>query len=204
MERGSLRRLALSQPKGMLQRTLAAPPALLDRPLRLAQGRLSGPLRGASGRGWRTFTPADVEAAGARMSRPATLSSCSSKRRGARPALATVCVKSHRPHPEAPFAKAKGLEGYSEGVCGADCASWIVPFAWLRAGFRGPFGAPQDEGGGLLKEALTSGPARAPSRSSRPQARSTSQASRWTTDGDRPLRGRGRSQSLDATGGIGS
>ncbi len=47
---------------------------------------------------------------------------------------------------QAPFAKAKGLEGRSRGRCRAVFATRIV--------LRGPFGAPQDEGGVLLKQAL--------------------------------------------------
>src|SRR5208283_2894756 len=50
----------------------------------------------------------------------------------------SVCFKGHGPHP------AKGSEDAPEGVCDAACAKWIV--------LRGPFGAPQDEGGGLLKQ----------------------------------------------------
>ena len=52
------------------------------------------------------------------------------------------------PHPEAPFAPAKGLEGCSRGpgAAGRLHLRWNV--------LRGPFGAPQDEGGGLLKQAL--------------------------------------------------
>src|SRR5208337_1627774 len=38
------------------------------------------------------------------------------------------------------------FRGSPEGVCDSACAKWIV--------LRGPFGAPENEGGGLLKQAL--------------------------------------------------
>jgi hypothetical protein len=60
----------------------------------------------------------------------------------------SVCFKSHGPHPEAPFAKAEGLEGCSRGRSRRRPRPLIV--------LRGPFGAPQDEGGGLLKETVRS------------------------------------------------
>ena len=48
-------------------------------------------------------------------------------------------------------------DGPARGVV---CASWSVPFDKLRAGFRGRFGAPQDEGGWDLQ--IKTGAARAP------------------------------------------
>jgi Protein of unknown function (DUF2877) len=67
--------------------------------------------------------------------------------RAATAALQSVCFTSHGPHPEAPFAKAKGLEGCSiEGLLRLPRHPIVL---------RGPFGAPQDEGGGLLKQTLS-------------------------------------------------